>query len=200
MIVLGVTGNLSTGKSEVAKLLRRRGAQVLDADVSARKAVERGRPAYQAIVKIFGKKFLAAGGELNRKKLGEHVFRYPKDLRKLNILIHPAVILDAFSMIHKNQNKKGTLVIDAPLLYEAKMECLADFVIVVTASQKKIFERSRKKGIGAELARKILAHQWPASKKAARADFVIENNGGLKDLARKVDSVLAEIEKRTQHF
>ena len=233
MIVIGVTGNLASGKSEVARILRRKGAKVFDADLAAKQVVGTGMPVYKAIVKIFGKTYLNQDKTLDRKKLAERVFSHPADLKKLNTLTHPGVIFECFSMIERTRNKpgilvldvpllyeskmenladfavvidsslknilkrtknkKGILVLDVPLLYESKMESLADFTVVIDASQKNILKRTRRNGLSADPTRKILSTQWPLPKKAKRADFVIENNGTLKQLEKKVWEVVEQI-------
>lgn len=193
MITIAVTGSLSSGKTEVTKILKSMGAKVFDADVSAHNAVEIGKPAYRAVVKIFGKEFLLPNKQINRKKLAERVFANPRDLKKLNILLHPGVIFESLQQIEKNKNKKGVLVLDVPLLYESKMGSLTDFVIVVSAKRENIMRRSVKKGLSKTLVNKILSTQWSLEKKAKLADFVIENNGTLAQLKKEVAKVLKEI-------
>lgn len=186
MIVVGVTGSLASGKSEVVGLFKKRGAQVFDADNAAKKAVQKGKPAYKAIIKILGKGFLKKSGELDRKKLAWHVFSHPNDLKKLNILIHPAVIFECFKMIEQFKRKKGLLVLDVPLLFESKMEGLADHTVVVYSKKEKMIGRAKKRGLPEDLAKKILSAQWPLEKKKKLADFLIENNGSLADLEKQV--------------
>ena len=198
MIVIWVTGNLASGKSEVAGILKRKGAKVFDADLAAKRVVGIGMPAYQAIVKIFGKAYLNKGKTLDRKKIAERVFSHPADLKKLNTLTHPGVIFECFSMIERTKNKKGVLVLDVPLLYESKMENLADFTIVIDSSMKNILKRTRKNGLSAALTRKILSTQWPIARKVKHADFVVENNGTLKELEKKVLEVVEKIKLKNE--
>lgn len=195
MIIVAVTGSLSSGKTEVTKVLKSMGAKVFDADLSARNAVEPGKPAYKAIIKLFGPDFLLPNRQINRKKLGEHVFNHPKDLKKLNILLHPGVIFESLREIEKNKGKKGLLVLDVPLLFESKMESLADYTIVVSATRENILRRSVKKGLSKALVGKILSTQWSLEKKARLADFVIENNGSLSQLKNETKKILEEIKK-----
>ncbi len=196
MIVVGLTGSLSSGKTEAGRLLKKSGAQVFDADVAARQAVQKGMPVYRAIVKIFGKDYLLPGGQLDRKKLAERVFSHPKDLKTLNILIHPMVISECLKRIQALKSKQGILVLDVPLLFESKMERLADTTVLISAPLSKIIERSRKKGISPALAKKILSTQWTLAKKKRLADFVVENNGTTAQLEAKIKVVVKEIKEQ----
>ncbi len=195
MIVVGITGNFSSGKSAVTGIFKKLGAKVFDADLAAKQVVRKGTGLHRAIIQIFGQQYLDKTGEIDRKKLAKRVFSNPKDLRKLNILIHPEVIFEAMKMKKKLQSKKGILVFDVPLLYETKMERLANKVIVVNASQGTMISRAAKKGVGPALSKKILATQWPPEKKANRADFVIENNGNLKDLDQRARQIFKQIQE-----
>ena len=195
MIVVAVTGGFASGKSLVTGIFKGLGAQAVDADVEARKALAKGRPAYRAVVKIFGRAFLAKNGQIDRKKLGQHVFSHPKDLKKLNTLIHPGVIFACIQKIERLKRCQGILVLDVPLLFESKMDRLADFTVVVTAGRAMRLRRAAEKGISAVLAEKISAAQWPLSKKSKLADFVIENDGSIADLRNQVGKVFRQILK-----
>ena len=196
MIPVGITGSLNSGKSATARIFKKLGARVFDADLSARRALAKGKPSHRAIVKLFGKRFLGRGGQIDRKKLADHVFHHPADLKKLNILIHPGVIVECMAMIERLQKKKGILALDVPLLYEAGMEDLARYVIVVRASKARMIARAAVKGMSRSLALKILSTQWPIERKARHADFVIDNNGTPKSLERRVKGVFAELKRK----
>ena len=197
MIVIGVTGNLASGKSEVAEILKEKGARIFDADLSARRVVQKGKPVYKAILKLFGKKFLTPGGQIDRRAFAGHVFFHPGDLDKLNTLIHPAVIVDCLNQIQCAKRHKGVLVLDVPLLFESKMKNLADVTIVVSTSLKNQLARAKKKGIPERLAKRILSSQWPIKKKERMADFVIQNNGPKAELKGKVLEILEKIKQST---
>ena len=145
MIVVGITGNFSSGKSAVTAVFKKLGAKVFDADLAAKHVVRKGTGLHRAIIQIFGKEYEDKKGDLDRKKLAQRVFSEPKDLRKLNILIHPEVIFEAMKMKKNLQHKKGILVFDVPLLYETKMERLADLVVVVNAARGTMISRAAKK-------------------------------------------------------
>ena len=193
MIVIGLTGNLASGKSEAARLFKKLGAKVFDADRAAKNAARRGTPIYKAIVKIFGAEYLDKNRQLDRKKLAWHVFSHPKELKKLDVLIHPGVIFESFKMIERTRDQKGVLVLDVPLLFESKMENLTDFTVVVGAQRSTLLARAKKKGLPENLAKKILSTQWPFKRKVRLADFVIENNGTFRDLEKKVREIFEKI-------
>ncbi len=193
MIVVGVTGNFASGKSEVARAFKALGAEVFDADVSARRLTAKGKPLHRAIVKIFGKQYLSKDGQIDRKKLGAHVFNHPTDLKKLSILIHPGVILECFDLIERRRGRAQMLVLDVPLLFESRMEELADITVVVASSRARILARAAKNGVSRELAEKILASQWPLAKKAKLADYVIANDGTRQALRTKVKKLYRQI-------
>ncbi len=195
MIVIGLTGNLASGKSETAGIFKKFGGKIFDADGAARAAVRKGTPAYHAIVKMFSKEYLLTNGQIDRKKLAKRVFAHPGDLKKLNILIHPGVIFECLGMIHRLKRRKGVLVLDIPLLFESKMQALADFTVVVRTGKEEMLRRAEKKGVPRELAKNILSAQWPIAKKARLADFVIDNDGSLENLKEKVGEILKLIQK-----
>lgn len=200
MIVIGITGNLASGKSSVTALFKKRGARVFDADEAARKAIKKGSPLHGAVIKLFGPSFLAKNGEINRQKLAERVFSKPADLKKLNTLLHPGVIIQCLLLIEELKDKEGVLALDVPLLYEAKMEGLADKVVVVRSSEKDMLARAVKKGVPRELAKNILASQWPMKRKASKADFIVENRGSAADLDRQVAKIWERVKPQKISF
>ena len=196
MIVVGVTGSFSSGKSAVTTILKKLGAKVFDADQTAKKVTKKGTAVHRAILQIFGKEYQDKKGQIDRKKLAKRVFSSPKDLRTLNILVHPEVIFEALKVIKTHKNQKGILVLDVPLLYETRMEKLADYIIVVDSTQKQMLRRGAEKGMEPALTKKIIKTQWPFEKKARRADFVIENRGNLKELEQKTRQIFKQIKEQ----
>jgi len=189
MIIVGVTGNFSSGKSQTALIFKRYGAKIFDADKTAKQVVRKGTPVTRAIIKLFGRDFLKKNKELDRKKLADHVFSHPRALKKLNILIHPEVIVECFNRIERFRDRKGILVLDVPLLFESNMGRLADYTVVVSATKATIMKRAKQKGVSGALARKILSTQWPLKRKERLADFVIHNNGSIRGLERQAREV-----------
>ena len=188
MKTIGITGGIASGKSTVARIIREMGYRVLDADQLTRQVVEPGKPAYQEVVRVFGREVLRPDGSLDRKKLAGIIFNDAGQRRKLEQIIHPAVKtvikqeLEEFS-----RNGGQILFVEVPLLYEAGWEDFFDAVWVVTVKPELQQERLLgREGITPQEAAQRIATQWPLSQKAKLADLVIENNGDYADLKAAV--------------
>jgi dephospho-CoA kinase len=196
MRVIGLTGGIASGKSTVSDLLRRRGLVILDADEAARRAVEPGTPALEAIRAEFGPGVLTPEGSLDRKALAARVFGNEPARLALNAIVHPAVRAE-FERELRDLSERvpppRAVVLDVPLLYESGMERMAEAVWVVALDPRLQRERlmARDHMATAEAEARI-ASQWPLSEKVARADRVIWNEGSPEDLARAVDQALLE--------
>lgn len=191
MQIIGLTGNIASGKSAVADMLAERGAAIIDADVLARDAVTRGSPALEAIVKKWGPSVLDDEGNLDRGALRHIVFEDQPELDALNEIVHPEV-----SRLSKEQiaeaRKRGERVVVyvVPLLFERHLADEFDCIILVDAPRSVRLERIvRDRGIDEAEAMKMIASQMPADLKRARADFVIENAGSFEELKAAVASV-----------
>ncbi|MBI4707056.1 MAG: dephospho-CoA kinase [Candidatus Omnitrophica bacterium] len=187
-IILGLTGGLGSGKTTVARIFKSLGAQVIDADKLAHACLKKGSNVYQKIISVFGTRILLSNSNIDRKKLGSIVFNNCKMLRKLNSIIHPEVIRMMTDDI--SSSRARVVVLDVPLLIEAGLEKIADKIVVVNASRANQVERVfRKSKIKREEILKRIRCQMPLSKKAKLADFVIDNNGGLKETRRQVKQI-----------
>jgi dephospho-CoA kinase len=175
-MIIGLTGGIATGKSTVARLLRKSGLQVLSADELAHRVIEPAGPAYAEVLQEFGPEVLTADGKIDRKQLGRIVFTDPERRHKLESLIHPPVIaaIREASAEHRNNHPDQTLLIEVPLLFEAGMADDFDRVLVVSASPEVQRRRLRERdGLNdAEIGARI-ASQMPLAEQEARADFVI---------------------------
>lgn len=195
MIVIGVTGSLGTGKSFVASVFKSLGARVLDADSLAHESLKKGTHSYKRIVKAFGAGILDGKRNISRKRLAAAVFGDKKRVVKLNGIIHPDVIRKIKENI-RNAREAKAVVIDAPLLVEARLTGMVDKLIVVKASKKTQYCRSRKKlGIGKEECERRLKNQMPLSKKLKLADYVIRNDGPKSQTRRQVMQIWRQLWK-----
>lgn len=184
--VIGLTGNIGTGKSTVLGILRRLGAHVIDADAVARQVVQRGQPAFDAVVQAFGPGILGPDGELDRAELARRVFSDPAALRRLEEIVHPATIARVREEIANAT--APVVVVEAIKLLEAGMaRDLCDAVWVVDAPEEVCIARlAAGRGISPEEARRRLATQTPQAEKRAAADVVIDNSGDLEETRRQV--------------
>jgi len=191
MILVGLTGNIGSGKSSVATLLAEHGATIVDADVLARRAVELGTPAYERIVARWGSAVLSPDGHLDRAALRRIVFADPQQLEELNRIVHPEVERLGNELIDAARARGDRIVVcDVPLLFERHMTDRFDRILLVDADRAIRLERLVKdRGLRETEAMEMIAAQMPAELKRARADFIIDNNGSLAQLERRVDDV-----------
>jgi len=190
--LIGLTGNIATGKSLVGRMLGELGAHVIDADGLVRDLQRQGTRVYAAIVAEFGAGILRPDGEIDRARLGEWVFSDPDALRRLESIVHPAVgraIEEQISRIDtRTSNENAVVVIEAIKLIEAGLSRRCDALWVVTSGQQVHLERlMRSRGLSEADARLRIEAQPPQSEKAALADILIENNGTLDDLREQIE-------------
>jgi dephospho-CoA kinase len=191
MLLVGLTGNIASGKSIVAQLFSERGATIIDADVLSRRAVERGTPAFQAIVKRWGTAVLAPDQLLDRAALRRIVFSKPKELDALNEIVHPEVERLRQERIEDARTRGDRIVVcDIPLLFEKKMVDRFDRIVLVDSPRPLRLERLvQDRDLRETEAMDMIAAQMPAELKRARADFVIDNAGTLAQLEQRVADV-----------
>ena len=188
MFVLGLTGGVGTGKSTVAGMLEKLGAVVLDADRISHALMEPGTAVSKKIRSRFGPEVFTPAGRVDRRQLAQRVFRHPGRLKALCGIIHPAVrrrIERELTLL--GRGFRGVVVLDVPLLFEAKPAYRTDAAAVVSADARTARERlvSRSGWSRAEAARRS-RFQMPLSEKRRRADFVIDNGGSRSATRRQV--------------
>ncbi len=185
--VIGLTGNIATGKSVVRRMLEHLGAYTIDADALSHRAIARGAPGYKPVLEYFGKWILNADGEINRGKLGELAFREPAALEKLEDIIHP-LVGQAVDMLIKRASQ-SVVVIEAIKLFESELRRGCDSVWITYAPEEVQIERlMRKRGLTHEQAIQRISAQSPQSDKVAAADVVIRNIGSYEDLWKQVNN------------
>jgi len=191
MLIVGLTGNIASGKSTVSQLLSERGATIIDADVLARRAVERGTRGYEQIAKRWGTSVLAPDGQIDRAALRRLVFGNPKELEALNDIVHPEVERLRDKLIEQARARGDRIVVcDIPLLFEKKMVDRFAKILLVDAPRPLRLERLvAERGLRETEAMEMIAAQMPAELKRARADYVIDNAGTLADLETRVTEI-----------
>jgi dephospho-CoA kinase len=196
-LVVGLTGNIASGKSTAARLLSERGAAIIDADVLSRRAVEVGTPAYQRIVERWGTEVISEDGGLDRAGLRKRVFKDPTELEALNAIVHPEVLRLRNRLVEEARERGVRIVIcDVPLLFERHLTGEVDRIVLVDAPRPLRLERLvRERGLSEADAAAMIAAQMPAELKRARADIVIDNAGTLAELASRIGEVWTELER-----
>jgi dephospho-CoA kinase len=202
MLLVGLTGNIGSGKSTVDQLLSERGATIIDADVLARRAVEIGTPGYRAIVERWGTSILGPDGTLDRGALRRIVFSDQAELEQLNTLVHPEVERMRAALVEAARLRGDKLVVcDVPLLFERKMTDLFDRIVLVDAPRPVRLERLvRERGLKETEAMDMIVAQMPAELKRARADYVIDNIGTLTQLDARVAEVWGALEQAAEEI
>ena len=191
MLILGLTGNIASGKSTVAVDLAARGATLIDSDAAAQNAVAPGTPGLNAIVARFGPHILRADGSLDRASLGRQVFGDPDSRHALEQIVHPAVETARLDAIALARARGVSIVVcDIPLLFEVRLAWQFARIIVVDAPTTTRIERLvRDRGMSEEDASARVSAQMPAALKRPRADIVIENTGDRAALNARLDDV-----------
>jgi dephospho-CoA kinase len=190
--VIGLTGNIATGKSVVRKMLEHLGAFTIDADAFAHQAMAKGGPAYAAVVKTFGEWLLTPEEEINRAYLARIVFAEPVALAKLEAILHPFVG-QAIDILLK-RSKAPVAVIEAIKLIESGLakECDALWVVNVPAPVQEARLIEKRKLSEAEAAMRIAA-QPPQADKLKAASMVIDNSGTFEDTWTQVQAAFGRL-------
>jgi dephospho-CoA kinase len=194
MYRVGLTGNIASGKSAVADEWSRLGAHVIDADVLARRAVEPGSDGLRRIEEQFGSAVIVAGA-LDRAALGRVVFTDPAQRRALEAIVHPEVERLRLEEESRAEKRGETIVVHAiPLLFETGLDAAMDAVVLVDADEQARLNRlTGKRRLAQRDARNMIDAQEPAATKRVRADYIIDNNGTLDELAARAHEVWSRI-------
>jgi len=191
--LIGLTGNIATGKSTVAKMLEDLGATVIDADALVHELQRKGTPVFDEIVAAFGSGILDRDGEIDRKALGSIVFADPEKLRVLESIVHPAVLIESMRRI--TEAPTPIVVYEAIKLIEAGRAEMCDALWVVTARSDVQLQRlTRDRHMSEAEARQRIEAQPPQSDKIKRATVVIDNSGSREDTRQQVEAAYRAIE------
>ena len=182
-LLVGIGGNMGSGKSTVASELKRYGAKIIAADEMGWSVIAKGTSEYHRLVKTFGRAILTKAGNIDRRALGKLAFASKASLAKLNAIVHPALLERVRKEI--NRNRKGLVVVDAALLFVWGLDKEVDVAILVTAADRLKTKRLVDAGMKEEDVAARLKLQPPDAKIWRRADFVLENKGSFAELRRK---------------
>lgn len=190
-MVIGLTGGIGTGKSEVARLLSELGAVIISADQVGHEAYTPNSEIWREVVEAFGEGILLATGEIDRQKLGAVVFADPEQLVKLNQIMHPRM---ARMVAHRIQELRdqgvSVVVVEAALLFEAGWDSLVDEVWVTDSGPDQVIHRLQaRNGLDEQEIRKRIDSQMSAEERLSRSDVVVDNSGDLATLHGTVKSL-----------
>lgn len=191
-LVLGVTGGVGCGKSEVGRILERHGFAVCDADHLAHDAIAPGGEAYAAVVRRFGPQIVGPDGAIDRAALARIVFGDAAALADLNALTHPPARRALRRWLDGLPPDRDAAAL-VPLLFEAGWTDSWTAVICVAARTEIVRERLFRRGWSEEEIRRRIAAQWPLEEKIRRAGHVVWNNGTLTELEQNVMGILQRI-------
>ncbi len=183
--VIGLTGNIGTGKTVVRRMLEHLGAYTIDADALSHRAMAKGAPGYRPVVEQFGKWILDKNAEVDRAKLGSLVFRDPAAMKELEAIVHP-LVRQAVDVLGRRATQQ-VVVIEAIKLLEGDLRKGCDSIWVTYAPPVVQIERlTRKRGISRDEALQRINAQAPQTSKLEAADVVIRNIGSYDDLWKQV--------------
>jgi len=194
---IALTGGIACGKSRVGSFLEQLGMAVCDADQLAHEQTAPGQPAYHAIVDAFGPGVLGEDGALDRRRLGAIVFADERARARLNALVHPGVRAAWEAWLQALPTTTPMGVVMVPLLFEAGMASGWDAVICVRASEASQRSRLADRGLTPEAVTQRIQAQWPIARKAAAADYVIDNDGSMVELEARTQDVVRRILEST---
>ena len=197
MLLVGLTGNIASGKTEGTELRAARGAVIVDADELAREAVAPGTGALAAIREKWGDDVTASDGSLDRAELRARVFSDPEQLEELNQIVHPEIArLRDERVAAAREEGVRILVYVAPLLFERRLADECDRIVLVDAPRELRFDRLvRRRGVDEAEALNMIAAQMPAELKRARADYIIDNTGSIEELRKAVAGVWESLQR-----
>ncbi len=190
--VIGITGGIASGKSNVSNVIKDLGYPVIDSDQIVKELSEKNMPLYNAYIKEFGPDYLDIKGNLDKKKLAKIVFHDVKAKERMNKISHPIIVEEIKNRINKYND--GLIFVDIPLLYEAKLEYLCDKIICVFLKKKLQVERlMARDGIDEDYALAKIHSQMDLYMKKELADYVIDSQGEFEETKKQVIEVINDI-------
>ncbi|MDQ6599897.1 dephospho-CoA kinase [Bacillus salipaludis] len=191
-LVIGLTGGIASGKSTVSNMFKEMDITVIDADIEARLAVEKGEPAYNKIIESFGSDILLPNEEIDRQKLGSIIFHHKDKRQLLNEIVHPEVrkrMRQQMEAAISNQEK--IVVLDIPLLFESKLTYMVQKTILVYVEREVQLQRLMERNqLSKDEAEARIHSQMPLAEKVKLADAVLNNNGTLIETKKQLLEVL----------
>ena len=191
MLVIGLTGGIGTGKTEVSRLLQELGAEVINADQVGHEAYTPHSEAWEEVVKAFGDNILQENGEIDRRKLGSIVFADPENLATLNGIMHPRMAAIVREKLRGLETQGVEVaVVEAAVLFEASWDTLVNEVWTTESPEEFVVARLQERnGFEPDEIRKRIASQMSSDERFRRATEVVSNSGELPDLENTVKEI-----------
>ena len=196
MKVIGLTGGISSGKTTVSQFLAELGAVIIDADKIGHEVFKPDTETWQEIVAAFGRQILTPDGDIDRKKLGEMVFKNPESLSRLNRIMHPRMYELAKAQIEEHRRRGvDVVVLEAPLLLEAGWAPLVDEVWVTIAPEATILKRLKgRSGLSEQEALTRIHSQLSSEERVSNANVVIDTDCSLDELKARVEKLWQKLQ------
>ena len=191
-MLIGITGQIGSGKSTAAKILKKMGMAIIDADKIGKQVVDENPALLRKLAKEFGSEILTKSGKLKRKKLAELAFKNEKSKKQLNAIVHPFLLKELLRQIKEYSQKTNHVVVDAALLLDWKLDKKMDMTIVIHTSQKDRLKRLFKRGISPKDALSRQKAQLPYSEYRKRSDILILNNQTEFELKNKLNKIFTK--------
>ncbi|RHQ31994.1 dephospho-CoA kinase [Clostridium sp. AF27-2AA] len=189
MMVLGLTGGVGAGKSRILELFSHDyGAQVIQADLVARKLEDPGQPGLTGLVSLFGAGILQKDGTLDRKGFADRIFGNPEALKRVNALIHPLTWNEIKRQIRESSEE--LIVVEAALFDERSREVCQYLLYVDTQDEIRIQRLMENRGYSREKCLDIMKNQADRNDFLKLADFVIDNSGSLEESRLQIRRIL----------
>jgi len=188
MKIIGITGGIGSGKTEVAKVFKKMGAKILSGDEIGKEVVEENKSVLKKLIETFGEEILNRNKKLNRRKLGKIAFSSIENRDKLNTIVHPYLLSNLKKQIREHRKKgPGVVIVDAALIIEWGLQKELDYLILVESSfQNRIKRLKEYSGYSQKEAINRIMAQIKDRTRRKYADYVIRNDKDLKELRKKV--------------
>lgn len=198
-ILVGLTGPTGAGKTTVSGLLKEKGCFILDGDVMARKALEKGSTCLAQLALSFGQDIILKNGEANRSLLAARAFSTEENTKKLNQIVHPWICLDTMERVNslRTQHTSPIIILDAAAIFESNMDILCDCVISVLAApslrKARIIKRDN---LTEEQAQKRISAQKADDFYRLRSDYIIYTDNGIEQAKLQTEQIFTKLKKK----
>jgi dephospho-CoA kinase len=199
VLTVALTGDVAAGKSTVAGIWKEAGVPVVSADELAREVTAVGNTGLAEVRSAFGEGVIAPDGSLDRDAMRGLAFRDPAVRARLEAILHPRIEARRRDWMEARRKEGASLVVaEIPLLFEVGLDEAHDVSVVVTGPAAVRLQRLADRGVDAGEARRIMDAQMEPGRKAALADYVLENDGTLEDLEGRALALLDVLRRRAE--